>query len=262
MNVVVCLKHVPDPREPWRYEPERHTLVRDSAEGMLDPLCDHALEAVLRWRDAGLDVTCWALAMGPGSARDTLKRALAKGADHAVWLQDPALAGSDLLASARALSAAIRRLEDVSLVLMGDRSLDAACGALGPMVAEALGWPYLGGASALEAGEGTLTAERPAGRAIERMLCALPAVVGVGRLPGEPRLPTFTGIMGTSKKELVTWSLAELGLAPADVGTAGSRTRVLALAPSSPRSARPLAASDPELASALMESLHGLGGRP
>lgn len=234
MKVVVCLKHVPDPREPWRFEPEGHSLMRDSAEGLLNPLDDHALEAVLRWRDAGRVVDCWALTMGPDSARDTLKRALAKGADHAVWLQDPALAGSDLLATSRALAAAIERIEDVTLVLLGDNSLDAGCGALAPMVAERLGWPSLRGATSLEAGPEGVIIETMGPEGPERWQSLLPAVVSVAGLSGEPRLPTFTGIMGTSKKELAVWSVEALGLDPEAVGHAGSGTRVVALSPARP----------------------------
>ncbi len=234
MKVVVCLKHVPDPREPRRFEPAGHTLLRDSAEGMPNPLDDHALEAVLRWRDEGLEVDCWALTMGPASARDTLKRALAKGADHAVWIQDPALAGSDLLATSRAIARAVERIGEVALVLMGDRSLDAGCGVLAPMVAERLGWPSLSGTTSLEAGSDAVTVEVAGPTGPERWQATLPTVVAIAGLSGEPRLPSFTGIMGTSKKELVGWSLAELALAPEAVGAEGSGTRVLAVHPARP----------------------------
>lgn len=260
VRVVVCLKHVPDPREPWRFEPEGHTLLRDSAEGLLDPLDDHALEVVLRWRDEGLEVDCWALTMGPQSARDTLKRALAKGADHAVWLQDPALAGSDLLATARALQAAIARIGAVDLVLVGDRSRDAACGALGAMLAEALGWPHLGGAEQLEI-TGPLVIERRGPRTRERLQCGLPAVVSVARQAGSPRLPTFMGIMATSKKELTTWTVADLGLDPEEVGRAGSRTRVLDQSPPAGREPRQLTDSLQALGQELAEAWHAASGR-
>ncbi|HEY9856315.1 MAG TPA: electron transfer flavoprotein subunit beta/FixA family protein [Stenomitos sp.] len=230
MRVVVCLKPVPDPREPWRFDPVRQTLVRDSSEGILNPQDDLALEAALRWRDAGLDLDCWALTMGAQSARDILKRALAKGADHAVWLHDPDLAGSDLLATTRALTAAIRRIGVVDLVLMGDRSLDAGTGALGAMLAEALGWPHLAGAEAVSVSADRLTATRQGTR--DRLQCAWPAVASVAALAGGPRLPSFTGIMATAKKEPVTWTRADLGLAPEEVGLGGSATRVIERMPS------------------------------
>lgn len=255
MRVVVCLKHVPDPREPWHFEPERHALLREAAEGLLNPLDDHALELVLRWRDHGAEVDCWALTMGPQSARDSLQRALAKGADHAVWLRDPLLAGSDLLATQRALTAAIGRIGAVDLVLTGARSLDAACGAMGAMLAEALGWPHLAGVVEARMEGGALVATRRTLRSRDRLAAPLPVVVSVERQAGTPRLPSFTGIMATGKKELVTWTAAELGLAATDVGHAGSRTRVLDRLPSAPRHPRPLAGTPAEVAEALVEAL-------
>lgn len=264
MRVVVCLKHVPDPREPSRFEPEAHTLLRDSAEGLLDPLDDHALEAVLRWRDAGQAMDCWALTMGPPSARDTLKRALAKGADQAVWLLDSDLAASDLLATSRALASAVGRIGEVGLVIMGDRSLDAGCGALGGMVAERLGWPHLAGAEHLELTEdGHLIIERQGPRTRERLQGVLPAVTSVSYLRGRPRLPSFTGIMATGKKEPMIWNLADLALLPEQVGRQGSRTRVRDSSPPAIRETRQLTGGPEELSREILATLgdRGLLGR-
>lgn len=260
MRVVVCLKHVPDPREPSRFDPEGHTLARDSAEGMLNPQDDHALEAVLRWRDAGLELDCWALTMGPPSARDTLKRALAKGADQAVWLLDSGLAASDLLATSRALAGAVRRIGEVDLVLMGASSLDAGCGAMGAMVAERLGWPHLAEAEQLElTGDNQVIVVRHSPRTRERLRGSLPAVVSVSQLEGPPRLPSFTGIMATGKREPMIWDLADLALASEQVGRQGARTRVLDVSPPEVREIRQRAGSPAELCREILESLDAAG---
>lgn len=239
MRVVVCVKHVPDTNEPKRYAPETKTLVREGVQSIINPMDDYALEQVLQWKDAQSDLEVVVLTMGPESAKDTIKKALAKGADRAVLVSDPALAGSDYAVTARVLAAAIAKIGEVDLVMAGVRSSDSDTWMTGPAIAEHLGWPQLtyGKSGQLNALERWVQIDREIEGGLEIVRASLPALVTIGKIGTEPRLPSFKGIMAANKKEITTWSIAELGLTSDQVGHAGSKTRVVAILDPEPRPA-------------------------
>jgi electron transfer flavoprotein beta subunit len=229
VRVVVCVKHVPDTNEPKRYHPETKTLIRDGVQSIINPMDDYALEQVLQWKDAQPDLEVVVLTMGPEAAKDTIKKALAKGADRAVLVTDPALAGSDFQVVARVLAAAIQKIGDVDLVVAGVRSSDSDTYQTGPAIAEYLGWPQLtqGKSAQLNVGERYVQVEREVEGAVEIVRGTLPVLVTIGKIGTEPRLPSFKGIMAANKKEIQTLSVADLGLSPSEVGAAGSKTRLV-----------------------------------
>jgi electron transfer flavoprotein beta subunit len=189
---------------------------------------EYVLEAALKLVEAhGGEVTL--LTMGPGTAGDTLRKALAMGASRAVHVQDPALAGSDTLATGRVLEAALRRLE-FDLVVAGADTSDGQGGIVGAAVATRLGLPYLSYASLIEPGPDTTTIRirRISPTGYDVLEAPLPAFVVGTQLLGEPRYPSLRGIMQARTKETLSWTLADLGMDAATVGEVAATTRVVA----------------------------------
>src|SRR5881296_1384574 len=260
MRIVVCVKFVPV-LSALRFDPGTRRLVREGVPGEASSFDVRALGAALALRRThGGEVV--ALTMGPPAARDGLVHCLALGADRAIHLLDPLLAGSDTLATARALSAALRR-EAPDVVLLGRASVDAETGQVGPEVAELLGWPQVTAARRLSVDPTTrrFTAEREADDGFETLAGPLPAVVTAAEDLAEERFPTKTERQAAATKPIATLGVADLGLAPGAVGLAGSPTEVATIEHVEvTRLGEVLAGESPEaLARALREKLVGLG---
>jgi len=218
MRIVVCVKHVPDVQgerslDPWTVRGE---------DDVLNELDEHAVEAAVALaEEAGGEVI--ALTMGPAGAVDAVRRALQMGAASGVHVSDEALAGSDAIATAQVLAAAITKIGaegDIDLVLTGMASLDGLTAMLPTALATRLGWPQLTLASELTVEGGTATIRREIGEAVERFAAPLPAVVSVTDQANEPRYPNFRAIMAARRRKVASWSLADLGLAaPASATT-------------------------------------------
>ena len=167
------------------------------------------------------------LAMAPANAPEALRKALAMGADRGVLISDPALVGSDALATARVLAAALGRLE-FDLVLAGADSSDGGTGTVTPAVAALTGLPYLSYAARIEpsrrSGSGS-AGSRPMG--YDLIEAPLPALIVATQALGEPRYPSLKGIMAARSKEIATWTLADLGIDPATVGAGAATNRVV-----------------------------------
>ena len=143
MNIVVCIKQVPDTAE-VKINPETNTLIRDGVENIMNPFDRQALETALILKDtSGAKVTV--VSMGTPQATDILKEAIAMGADDAVLISDRALAGSDTLATSVALAAAVRKVGECDLVLCGKQAIDGDTAQVGPEMAEHLGIPQVTG---------------------------------------------------------------------------------------------------------------------
>jgi electron transfer flavoprotein beta subunit len=228
VKVAVCVKEVPEASARTRIDPGSLRLDRSGAAA-LNPFDAHALEEALRIKERTGDGEVVAIMMAPPRAADSLRKALAIGADRAVHVVDESLAGSDLLATARALSKAIER-EEVDLVLLGQQGSDSDGAVLWSALAELLRLPVVSQAASLELGDGAVTAKRQTEYGYDVIETPLPAVVAVSDAINEPRYPSLKGIMGAKKKPFETLAAGDLGLAADEVGEAGSRTEVLALA--------------------------------
>lgn len=234
MNVVVCMKQVPDTTARKVLGPD-FTLDRESVESVINPFDEYAIEAALQIKEtSGGEVSI--LTMGPPSANDTLRKALAMGADRAVLVTDPALHGSDWYGTCTVLAAALRTLS-FDLVLTGMESTDARMGLVPAGLAELLDLPLVSLVTTIEASDGTLRANRQTATGYQNIEAALPAVVSVVKGANEPRYPSLKGIMAAKRKEIKAMSLAELGIAPGDVGLDGAKTRVTAANPRAEKSA-------------------------
>jgi electron transfer flavoprotein beta subunit len=224
MKIAVCVKHVPEGH--GRIDPGSKRLDR-SGEGALNHFDANAVEEALRLKgDSDAEVVV--VSMGPEKAADSLRKALAMGADRAVLVSDAAAVGSDLVATSKVLAKALER-ESADLVLFGQQASDADGALLWAAVAERLRLPVVSQAAELTLQDGTLRVKRQTEFGYDVIEAPLPAVVAVSDAINEPRYPSLKGIMGAKKKPSDVVSLAELGLDGGDAGEAGSKTEVLAL---------------------------------
>ncbi|MCW2975574.1 MAG: hypothetical protein JWM06_855 [Actinomycetia bacterium] len=224
MKIAVCVKHVPEGSS--KLDPGSKRLDR-SGEGALNHFDANAVEEALRLKgDSDTEVVV--VSMGPEKAADSLRKALAMGADRAVLVTDDALAGSDLVATSKVLAKILER-ENPDLVLFGQQASDADGAVLWAAVAERLRRPVVSQAAELSIAGETVHVKRQTEFGYDVIETALPAVVAVSDAINEPRYPSLKGIMGAKKKPSETVSLGDLGLDAGDVGEAGSKTEVLAL---------------------------------
>ena len=215
MNIVVCVKQVPDTETTRTLRSDDKTLDRVAADGVLNELDEYAVEEALRIKEAhGGEVTV--LTMGPEKATDTIRKALSMGADKAVHLTDDALAGSDALQTSYAIQQVLGRT-GVDLVVLGSESTDARTGVLAAMLAERLGVPQLSLANKVEIDGSSIKIQRQTDYGYDKVEATLPAVVSVVEKINEPRYPSFKGIMAAKKKPLEELSLADLGLSGDEV---------------------------------------------
>ncbi len=232
MKIAVCAKVVPDATVHKRLDPTTFRLDR-SGDATINPTDVNAVEEALRLKEAqGGEVVV--LTMGPPKSLDALRKALAMGADRAVVVSDEAAAGSDLLATATVLAAALER-EAADLVLFGQASADADGSVLWAAVADRLRRPLVSQVAELTVADGELTGKRQTEFGYDVIAAPLPAVVAVSDAINEPRYPSLKGIMGAKSKPTETLALADLGLDVSAAGEAGSRTVVRSLSPPAPR---------------------------
>lgn len=211
MNVVVCVKQIPDPAGPYSLEPDSHWLVRPS-EQVLDDGDRYGVEMGLQLAQAS-EGTVTLVSMGPAGNMQGIRQALAMGADKAIVVDDTALRGSDALTTAKVLAAAIEK-EGFDLVIAGCESTDGYSGVVPQMLAELLDVPALTYATKIELGDGTVEIHRQTAVGYDEVSASLPAVVSVTAGVVEPRYPTFKGIMDAKKKPVDTSTVADLGLSP------------------------------------------------
>jgi electron transfer flavoprotein beta subunit len=227
MKIAVCVKHVPDATVTKRIDPETKRLDR-SGEGALNHFDTQAVEEALRIKERDGDGEVVLVSMGPEKALDSLRKALAMGADRAVLVSDEQAAGSDLVATSRALAAALER-EGADVVIFGQHGGDSDGAVLWAAVADHLRRPVISQVAELEIGDGKLKGKRQTEFGYDLIEAPLPAVVAVSDAINEPRYPSLKGIMGAKKKPQERLSANDLVLGADVVGEAGSRTSVLAL---------------------------------
>jgi electron transfer flavoprotein beta subunit len=232
MKIVVLAKPVPDPAAAAERLGQDNRLDRGAAPTVINGNDEYTLEAALQLADANpgaVDITL--VAMAPANGAETLRKGLAMGAHRGVLVTDPALAGSDAWSTARVLAATLRELE-YDLVLAGFDTSDGVGGVVGPAVATLLKLPYLSSAATIEpdAAGGVVRVRRISPTGFDVLEAPMPALIVGTQLLGTPRYPSLKGIMGARSKEVVTRSLADLGLSgdgDGAVGGAVSRTTVI-----------------------------------
>jgi electron transfer flavoprotein beta subunit len=242
MNIVVCVKYVPDATADRHFEDD-FTVDRVGVDGLLSELDEYAIEQSLQIKEKsagdetadGTEVTV--LCVGPEKATDAIRKALQMGADKGVHVVDDAIAGSDAVATSRVLAAAIEKVGDVDLVVCGMASTDAAMSVVPAMLAERLDLPQVTLGSVVENQGKEFRIKRDGDTATEVIGATAPLVLSVTDQSGEARYPSFKGIMAAKKKPLETWSLPDIGVDAGEVGLEQAWTRVEGTEARPPRTA-------------------------
>ena len=209
MKIIACIKQVPDSEAKVRAESGKVTW--GDAPLVINPFDEYAVEGALQQKEAA-GGTVTALCIGPESAREALKHALAMGADEAILVSDPALGELDTAGAARVLAAAIQKVGEVEVVVFGRQTLDNGAGITSAQTARVLGWPMLGLAGKIQVQDGSVTVDRVIEEGRQTVSAKLPAVLSVVQSIGEPRYPSFMGIRKASKANIPVWSLNDLGV--------------------------------------------------
>ncbi|MWB97168.1 electron transfer flavoprotein subunit beta/FixA family protein [Agromyces seonyuensis] len=238
MKIVVLVKDVPDTYGDRKLDLETGLADRAASEHVPDEISERALETALRIRESRDGVEIVVLSMGAEAAGPSLRKALAMGADRAVHVVDPALAGADLGLTAEVLAAAIRR-EGFDLVIAGDQSTDGGGGAIPAMLAELLDAAQATGLDSLDvAADGaSLTGARGVDGGVQRLSAELPAVVSITERLPDPRFANFKGIMAAKKKPLEQLALADLEGVPAPEAPEVPHSILVSVAARPPRTA-------------------------
>jgi electron transfer flavoprotein beta subunit len=226
VKIAVCVKQVPEAQHK-RLDPATMRLDR-SGEAALNPFDANAIEEALKLKEAGGDAEVVLVSFGPEKAVDALRKGLAMGADRALLLSDDAAAGSDLVATSRALAQALAR-ENADLVLFGQQAGDSDGAVLWAAVADRLRRPVVSQAAELTVSDGKVRVKRQTEFGYDVIEAPLPAVVAVSDAINEPRYPSLKGIMGAKKKPQETLAASELELDVSALGEQGSLTEVYAL---------------------------------
>jgi electron transfer flavoprotein beta subunit len=215
VKIVVCIKQVPATGADKRYTDDLR-LDRASAEAIINPLDEYAIEQALRLVDDGAVESVTYLSMGPDQAAEALRRALAMGGDDAVLVTDPALAGADEWATAKVLAAALDKLAP-DVALMGMASDDARGSLVPGAVAAMRDVPLLSYGAELKVGDGSAQVRRLSAVGYDWIGAPLPVVATDTDQVGEPRYASLKGIMAAKRKPMETWSLADVGLSADDL---------------------------------------------
>jgi len=226
MNIVVCVKYVPDATADRRFEDD-NTVDRVGVDGLLSELDEYAVEQALQVKEKlgdGTEVTV--LSVGPEQATDAIRKALQMGADKGVHVVDDAIAGSDYLATSQVLAAAVQKIGDVDVVMCGMASTDATGSVIPAMLAERLDLPQVTLGSVIESQGKDFRIKRDGDTSTEVIGATAPLVLSVTDQSGEARYPSFKGIMAAKKKPLDTWSLSDLGVDAGNVGLDAAWTAV------------------------------------
>jgi electron transfer flavoprotein beta subunit len=224
MDIIVCVKHVPDTAEAdVTIDGAGKDIKKEGLAFDINEWDNYAIEEAILTKEKGGGMVT-ALTIGGDAANETLRRCLAKGADNAVRLHDAAFAGSDSYATAKILQSAIKTMK-FDLVLTGVMASDGGNAQTGVMLAELMGLPHASMVTKVELGSGSAKVHRELEGGLEEVVeIALPAVLTIQTGINEPRYVSIMGIRKVAKKEIKVLGLAELGLKSEDVGETGSKT--------------------------------------
>lgn len=243
MKVVVCVKQIPDPAEPGKLEDD-NTLDR-SGKLILDESDSYGVEMALQLAEAAGGGEVILVSMAPKGETSGVRTALAMGADGAILVSDDALSGAGALDTAKVLAAAIKRAEP-DLVLAATESTDGYTGTVPEQVAALLDLPSITFAKQVEISDGSVHVRRQTEEGYDECETALPALVSVTAGVVEPRYPSFKGIMAAKSKPVDELTVAELGIDPALVGSAGAGQEIVSVEDAPTREAGEIVEDDGE----------------
>lgn len=237
MNIVVCLKQVPDTETQIKIASDGTSIVTDDIKWVMNPYDEFGVEEALRIKEKfGGEVTV--VGLGPKRVTESIRTALAMGADKAILISDPALEGSDTLATAKALAAAIKDIP-YDLIFTGQRGVDDDMGVVGAALAQFLGIPHVALVVQVEVAEDgkSVKVHRPVEGQTLVIESSLPALLTAQKGLNEPRYASLPGIMKAKKKPLEEKTLADMGLDASEFGEGGRKLKIIALTPPPQREA-------------------------
>jgi electron transfer flavoprotein beta subunit len=243
MNVIVCVKQIPDPATPGALDSGTNTLKRDG-KLILDESDSYGVEMALQLVDAAGGGEVSLVSMAPNGEVSGMRTALAMGAAKGTLVSDPALQGSDALTTAKVLAAAIQKMGGADLIIAATESSDGYTGTVPEQLAEVLGLPSVTFAKKVAISGGTLNADRQTEDGYDEVTCSLPAVISVTAGVVEPRYPSFKGIMAAKSKPIDTLTTGDLGVTP--VGWAGANQSVVSVTQAEARAAGEIIEDDGE----------------
>ncbi|MGE0879694.1 MAG: electron transfer flavoprotein subunit alpha [Acidimicrobiia bacterium] len=255
MNVVVCVKQIPDPAAPGSLDPSSNTLKREG-KLVMDDSDAYGVEMALQLVSNAGGGEVALVSMAPNGEVSGIRTALAMGAARAVLVSDPALQGSDALTTAKVLAKAIAKLGTPDLVIAATESSDGYTGTVPTQIAELLGLPAVTFAKKIEIDGSTVKVQRQTEAGFDEVECPLPAVVSVTAGVVEPRYPSFKGIMAAKNKPVETVTAADLGVTPAGWAAAGQK--IVSVGAAEARAAGEIVEDDGEGFQKIVAFLEGL----
>jgi electron transfer flavoprotein beta subunit len=255
MNVIVCVKQIPDPATPGALDSGTNTLKRDG-KLILDESDSYGVEMALQLVDAAGGGEVSLVSMAPNGEVSGMRTALAMGAAKGTLVSDPALLGSDALTTAKVLGAAIQKMGGADLIIAATESSDGYTGTVPEQLAEVLGLPSVTFAKKVVISDGTLNADRQTEEGYDEVTCSLPAVISVTAGVVEPRYPSFKGIMAAKSKPIDTVTAGDLGVTP--VGWAGANQSVVSVTQAEARAAGEIIEDDGEAFAKIVAFLENL----
>jgi len=258
VNILVCLKQVPDTETQISIAADGKSIVTDNIKWIMNPYDEYAVEEALQIKEKfGGEVTI--IGVGPKRVTESIRTALAMGADKGILVDDPDISGSDSLGIARILNAVIKDL-DYDIILCGKQGVDDDFGIVGSMLAEFLDIPQISVAVKLEVSEdsSSVTVHREVEGGTFVVEAPLPALITAQKGLNEPRYASLPGIMKAKKKPLDVKTLADLGLDAGLVGEAGANVEIIEIIPPEQREAGKIVEGETpqEKAAALVKLLH------
>ncbi len=226
MKIIVCVKQVPDAKD-VRLDPKTNTLAREGVESIMNPFDRHALEAAVALKEQyGGTVT--AITMGPPQAEETLRDAVACGADEGILVSDRAFAGADTWATSYTLGKAVESLGGFDLIICGKQAIDGDTAQVGPGLAQRLDIPYVAYARKInECVDGVIRLERLMDDGYDEIEMQMPALMTVVKEINEPRVPSLKGKMKAKKMQATVLTAEDIGAETECLGLQGSTTQVV-----------------------------------
>jgi electron transfer flavoprotein alpha/beta subunit len=237
MNIIVCVKQVPDAKD-VRLDPKTNTLAREGVNSIMNPYDQHAVEEAIRIKES-LGGAVTVMTMGPPQAEAVLRQAISCGADHGVLVSDRAFAGADTWATSYTLAKAITTLGAFDLVLCGKQAIDGDTAQVGPGLGMRLGIPFVTCVQKVRCADTTgLVVERMMDDGYDVIKIEYPALLTVVKDVNEPRVPSLKGTMKAKKAVIRTMNAADINADLALIGLPGSPTQVVKVFPPEPRGER------------------------
>jgi len=237
VNIICCLKQVPDTEAQIKIASDGKSIVTDDIKWVMNPYDEYGVEEALRLKEKfGGEVIV--VGLGPKRVTESIRTALAMGADRGFLISDDALDGSDSIATAKALAAVIKDLE-YDIIFTGQRGVDDDMGVVGAVLAEFLNIPHFSVIDKVEVAEDgkSVKVNRPVEGQVLVIESNLPALITAQKGLNEPRYASLPGIMKAKKKPLDEKTLSDLGLDAAEFGEGARKVKILEMTPPPAREA-------------------------